>query len=498
MIHRRFPFFAVAGIWLAAILVLFGFFQLLEFSWLDWADMRVIRILHLVRGISASAITTLLVGYYLVKRSPAASLLGGIFSTLPADEKETIRRRAVWFIHMRWIAILLVASAVAIACWLTNLLPIENLAPLTVCLLILLVLNIFYALRVSRTPNPYRFLIAQAVLDLLILTFLLHESGGIKNPFYLVYLFHVVIAGIVLSRRDAALMTALASFLFLGLVSLQGTSDSRDFLVLAGRALPFLFTLGFIGYFTVLLRDQIRRDEAGIIQAGKLAAIGELAGRIAHEINNPIGIISARAKLLLEDKTLSPKTASTLEKIDQQSQRIAGLVQGLLTFSRPSLGVKSSLDLEQVVDKTLDLVLPEIRGAGIRIEKKLAVLPGIRGNTNELQQILLNLIKNAVDGMSGGGLLKIETRDRGDGFVELVVEDTGTGIPRKIMPQIFDPFFTTKKEGKGTGLGLSITHGLVKSHGGAIDIESEEGVGTVVTIRFPRFTPEEVKSHAQG
>ena len=205
------------------------------------------------------------------------------------------------------------------------------------------------------------------------------------------------------------------------------------------------------------------------------------------------GIIGARAKLLLEDKTLAPKTISTLEKIDRQGQRIAELVSGLLTFSRPSLGAKLPLDIGSVVDRTLDLIGPEIQGAGIRIEKKLAPVPAIRGNSNEMQQILLNLIKNAIDGMEKGGLLRIETGDRGDGFVELAVADTGKGIPRDMMPRIFDPFFTTKEAGKGTGLGLSITHGLVRSHDGRIAVESREGAGTVVTMRFPRLASHESK-----
>ena len=115
-----------------------------------------------------------------------------------------------------------------------------------------------------------------------------------------------------------------------------------------------------------------------------------------------------------------------------------------------------------------------------------------------MQQVLLNLIKNAVDGMPGGGLLRIETRNGDDGFVELTVTDTGKGISRDVMPRIFEPFFTTKEEGKGTGLGLSITHGLVRSHNGRIEVESEEGIGTVVTIRFPSFTPKEVESDVQG
>ncbi len=497
---KKHPSFAAITVsWLVVMAVLFGFFHLVERYWLDWADMPVIRALHLVRGISASAVTAFLAAFYLVKRSPAVSLLGGVLSRPPAGEGETVRRRAVWFIHMRWIALLVAVSAVLIACFLTSLLPRENLVPLIICLFILFALNIFYAFRVSRTSNPYRFLILQAAADLILLTLLLHYSGGIENPLYLAYLFHVIIGGIVLSRRDAILVTGSAAILFVGMAAFHGTGASFDPLFAAGRVLPFLAALGFTAYFTILLSDQIRRGQSGLIQAGKLAAIGELAGRIAHEINNPIGIISARAKLLLEDESLSPKTRAMLEKIDQQSQRIAELVQGLLTFSRPSLGAKGPLNLGWVVDRTLDLVLPEVEGAGVRIEKRLAVTAPIRGNANEMQQILLNLIKNAVDGMPGGGLLKIETREDGDGFVELAVADTGEGIPRDVMPQIFDPFFTTKEEGKGTGLGLSITHGLVRSHDGRIEVESEEGIGTVVKIRFPvPRAGEERQTHAQG
>jgi len=442
---------------------------------------------------------------HLVNDRPAYSLLGDALSFSQAEEADSIRRSAAWFIRMRWLAIVLISAAVLTGCWLSDILPPQSFHRLAPCLAGLAIVNIIFLLRVSRTSRPYRLIVVQAVVDLTMITLLLHFSGGIENPFFLFYLLHIIIAGIVLSRKDAMAITFLAGALFLGLVSLEAfrvlthfgiglfshggraAGVAYDPFFVTAWAISFLLVLGMTCYFTILLRDQIRQHAANALQGGKLAAVGELAGRIAHEINNPIGIIRTTAQLLLEDKSLSPRVASVFEKIDRHSRRVAELTQGLLTYSRPSLGEKHPLDLNATIEETLYLAESRFSGSEIRLEKDLAPsLPQIPASRNEIQQILLNLINNAVDAMPQGGVLKIETgSEEGGDHVVLSITDTGLGISRHVLNRIFDPFFTTKEEGKGTGLGLSITHGLVRSHGGTIEVCSEEAKGTTFLIRFP-------------
>jgi PAS domain S-box-containing protein len=231
-------------------------------------------------------------------------------------------------------------------------------------------------------------------------------------------------------------------------------------------------------------------------QSEKLAALGTLAAGLAHELNNPIGIISSRAELMLlegESAPLSPEVAEDLRVIHRHAQRVARIAQGLLSFSRNSPGERGRVDLNQVVDETLLLAEKMIVKDGVMLRRALAPgLPPIWGDANALQQVVMNLVTNARDAVKGGGEISIETSivsERSDG-VQLIVQDTGPGIPPEILPKIFDPFFTTKAE--GTGLGLSISYGIVREHQGTVDVQSAPGKGTTFVLTFRSARPGEL------
>jgi PAS domain S-box-containing protein len=231
-------------------------------------------------------------------------------------------------------------------------------------------------------------------------------------------------------------------------------------------------------------------------QSEKLAALGTLAAGLAHELNNPIGIISSRAELMLlegESVPLPPEVAEDLRVIHRHAQRVARIAQGLLSFSRNSPGERGRVDLNQVVDETLLLAEKMIVKDGVMLRRALAPgLPPIWGDANALQQVVMNLVTNARDAVKGGGEISIETSivsERPDG-VQLIVQDTGPGIPPEILPKIFDPFFTTKAE--GTGLGLSISYGIVREHQGTVDVQSAPGKGTTFVLTFRSARPGEL------
>jgi signal transduction histidine kinase len=253
---------------------------------------------------------------------------------------------------------------------------------------------------------------------------------------------------------------------------------------------------GRISHVATLARDVTAEREAHLrmVRTERLAAVGELAGQVAHEVNNPIAIISTKARLLLRagGGDLPPKAVAELGKIVDLSDRVARIAQGLLSYCRPAPGVRQPLDLREPIRRALAYVELQAAEAGVRVEDDLpAGLPPVQGNAGELEQVFLNLFINALDAMPRGGRLRVAARavppatpgepDR----VEAVVEDTGCGIPAAIRERIFDPFLTTKVEGKGSGLGLSICLGLVRSHGGRIAVESEPGEPTRVRIRIP-------------
>lgn len=229
-------------------------------------------------------------------------------------------------------------------------------------------------------------------------------------------------------------------------------------------------------------------------QAEKLAGLGTLAAGLAHELNNPIGIISSRAELLLLESGSEPLPAGLredLEVIHRHAQRVARIAQGLLSFARHSSGRPGLVDLNHVVDATLLLVEKLIVTGGVTLKRALAPdLPPIWGEANAIQQVVMNLLTNARDATRAGDEISVETaRDAADGAVRLIVRDTGAGIPPELLPKIFDPFFTTKAE--GTGLGLSISYGIVRDHHGTVDVQSQPGEGTTFVLTFRGATLEE-------
>ncbi len=245
------------------------------------------------------------------------------------------------------------------------------------------------------------------------------------------------------------------------------------------------------------LRVELKKEKETalmLLQAAKMAAIGELAGNIAHEVNNPIGIILGKAKLLLSDfkDQVPARVARDLEKIDRHAERVAGIVRGLLSFSRPSTQEKESIEIGAVIEDSLSLVDARLRADNIVVKVSLAErLPRIVGNFNDLQQVIINLANNAADAMPGGGELSISARpfanrmnERTVEGVEVKVSDTGKGISSDNIERVFTPFFTTK-EAEGTGLGLAIVQGIIKDHGGKIGVESVVGKRTTFKIFLP-------------
>jgi len=239
-------------------------------------------------------------------------------------------------------------------------------------------------------------------------------------------------------------------------------------------------------------------------QSEKLAALGTLASGIAHEINNPLGIISSRIEVMLleaETEPLPPSLVDDLLTVHRHAERVARIAQGLLSFSRQSSTEMGTVDLNRVVEDTVLLARGQIEKSGIAIEMTLTpALPAVRGNPNALSQVVLNLLTNARDAMPGGGRVAIVTSLVPDenGAVEIVVSDTGHGMNAATQARIFEPFFTTKELGKGTGLGLATVYGIVKQSGGYIWVYSEPARGTTFQIYLPRVEEPLEDLHARA
>ncbi len=232
--------------------------------------------------------------------------------------------------------------------------------------------------------------------------------------------------------------------------------------------------------------QRIERTTERLIMSEKLAAVGEITASVAHEINNPVAVIQGNLDLARD--RLGPAADPVHEEfrlIDDQVYRIGVIVQKLLQFARPEdySGAHALIDPAALVSDCLVLTRHQIESAGITAETQLAFTPPLRMSRTELQQVVVNLILNAVQAMGQGGRLTLSTAQR-DGMVVIGVRDTGSGIPPEILPRVFDPFFTTK-QAQGTGLGLSISQQLVTQAGGRITVQSVEGEGSTFEIALP-------------
>ncbi|HYW32305.1 MAG TPA: ATP-binding protein [Gemmatimonas sp.] len=227
------------------------------------------------------------------------------------------------------------------------------------------------------------------------------------------------------------------------------------------------------------MAEQLRNTE-------KMVALGELVAGVAHEIANPLTGISAFAQMLLEER-LEDDQRESVRLIKQESDRAKSVIRDLLIFARTTEPGSGPVDVNDLIEQALRLRAYPLRNTAVEVVLQLDPgTPRVRGDSQKLQQVLLNVIGNAEFAMHAMPLRRLLLRTRAEpGLVHIEAIDTGTGMRPDVRRRIFEPFFTTKKEGVGTGLGLSVSYGIVHAHGGTIDVRSEAGVGTTVTISLP-------------
>lgn len=270
------------------------------------------------------------------------------------------------------------------------------------------------------------------------------------------------------------------------------------FIFFAGTLILTVGTVYIAGRIT---RHLVRIDlekailDASLVESSKLAALGKLAAGVAHEINNPLAVIKEKAGWMKDLLGTGDMAASehyqelqtSIQKIEQHVERARKVTHRLLGFARRMEPVRELVDVNHVIDESIDFLENEARYRHIDIQTDYwEDLPKTKSDTGQLQQVFLNLIDNAIDAIDKDGEINIKTEHHAkDKEIAVVIKDTGKGMSKEMTKRIFDPFFTTKKQGQGTGLGLSISYGIIEKLGGRITIDSQEGHGSTFTVFLP-------------
>ncbi len=555
-------------------------------------------------------------------------------------ESENMQANALWFIRMRWAAIIVATALVLMATLWFDFLPPRLIFPLLSIVTGLGILNFGYSYLSKYPEHAARSVTMQMYVDLLALMGMLHFSGGIENPLAIIGLVHVVIAGIIVSRRQSFVVAGVSGGLFGLLAWLELTEiiphytfeifphDGDEELhaahdvmyvitrVLLQFVLLFVFCF-FVSSITRRLRERESRlremtirairerllleqslettgsglrvidgdlkemwsndrwrslfacspaspvradldhvargviergsliasefvvsggakgenakivqvtsariapDSEGVflgvqlaqdvtdaheiqnqmIRAEKLAAVGELSAQISHEINNPVGIISAKARLLRSRRTeeMSGAVASEIDKIIMLADRVAGVAKGFLGFGRPSQQERVLSDVCTIVQDACELVQHKADRNGVDLTVRLSEqCPNLLANRDQLEQVFVNLLLNAIDATERDGTVTVSVSsemwdaEEKRSVVQLRFVDSGKGIPEGDEQRIFEPFFSTKEKGEGTGLGLSVCKTLIDEHGGSLTIEKTSESGSCFLVQLPVKNP---------
>ena len=364
-------------------------------------------------------------------------------------------------------------------------------------------------LKVTKGINNVHFLIMSLMVTLFIcLTYLVFHN---YYDVYVIFLFAPLIYCAIVYRGKGAII---GSFIFIGILVphvlpfyLAPYVLVRSFVYLFFPFLVSTLVALSLNYFEDQMEaykkivslnetlnsyvEQLERTQKQLIQVEKMKSLGQLSASIAHEINNPLAglLVYTRLlqKLLLTSSLDRNKALDILSKMDLAITHSSKLVSNLLDFARQTPPDLKPVEISKVIDQAISLVGHQAQLTKIKlIREETPSLPLVKGDSGQLQQVLINLIVNAIQAMPNGGELKIISFTDGD-LVKVAIQDIGEGIPPENMDKLFTPFFSTRDEVKGVGLGLAVSYGIIQSHGGNIEVQSQLGKGSTFTVSLPAY-----------
>ena len=368
-------------------------------------------------------------------------------------------------------------------------------------------LSFVYSIILRRVKRPLLFAYIQLIIDTVVVTLILFVTGGFSSIFSFLYLVVIIYSSMLLFRRGSMIIAALCSIQYGIMVDLEFYRILSPFVVEGGIASVYftwsqaLFKIVItmlacfsVAFLTSLLSEQERKTkrdllamEAQVKRVEKMAAIGEMAAGLAHEIKNPLASLTGSIQLLREDLSDNTDHNKLMQIVLREADRLSSLVNDFLLFARPPMGKSEPIELGRTVMETMELFEKDSSSVGsITINKTLLPNIWIDMDVAHLRQILWNLLLNAAEAIDGQGQIDIRMIPFKNRTIGVQISDNGCGIPDNMVQSIFDPFFTTKPN--GTGLGLSIVHRIAESYNSLLEVESQKGKGTSFTLRFKQIT----------
>ncbi|HUT68012.1 MAG TPA: ATP-binding protein [Dehalococcoidales bacterium] len=334
-----------------------------------------------------------------------------------------------------------------------------------------------------------------------------------QDVYVIIFFYPLIYAAIVYRVRGVVI----SGLVFLGILLPQALIFAQDPLSLMRTLIFALFAFLVSGLGATLLNylehqveayqeilslnselnsyiERLQKTQQQLIQAAKLSSIGQLSAAVAHELNNPLAGVLVYTRLmkdkLAKDSFDKEQMQKSLVKIESAIDYCTGIIRGLLDFARQSEPLLRPVTISRAIDKAMSLVGHQAKMKRIEVVREDSeAMPLVMADFNQLVQVFINLVVNAVQAMNEGYTLTIRASQE-DGWVRISVQDTGCGIPRENMDRLFTPFFTTKDEVKGVGLGLAVSYGIIERHGGRIEVESEVNKGSTFTIVLPAYKEE--------
>ena len=430
-------------------------------------------------------------------------------STLSPIPEKDYKTELKWLMFFRILFSVLLLGATIVVQLSETATPMEpSLLLLYGFIITIFLISLVYSLFLKRVKNEVSFAFIQIGIDTFFVTLIIFGTGGFLSVFSFLYLVVIVYSSMLLPMRGTMVIASLCSIQFACLVELEyfGTLNpfGTDTNLLASTygwyQIAFKLMITAIACFAVaflssLLAEQTRKTkkelrimEGHVKRVEKMAAIGEMAAGLAHEIKNPLASLSGSIQLLKEDMRYDPDHARLMQIILREADRLSSLASNFLLYARPPAGKVEPIKLDGAILEAAELFEKDGSNNGrITTSKKISPDLWITMDRGHLHQILWNLLLNAAEAIEDEGQIEIEMFPLKNKHVCVKITDNGCGISKETLTSIFDPFFTTKPS--GTGLGLSIVHRILEAYDAWLSVESELNKGTTVTLNFRQIDP---------